>query len=499
MNHNISIIGAGFSGLSAACYLAKWGYNVTVYEKHDTVGGRARMYTENGFSFDMGPSWYWMPDVFERFFNDFGKKVSDYYELKRLSPGYRVYYQNSHIDVPSSLEELYHLFEKIEPGSSSKLKTFLDEAKYKYEVGIHNLVYKPGIKINELIDSKLIGGLFKLDVFKSMSQHIRSSFKNEQLIQLLEFPVLFLGALPQHTPALYSLMNYADLALGTWYPMGGMKKIIDGMHQLALELGVKFVNNANVTAINVTDKIAKSIKLAENKNGFSALISSADYHFTEQTLLPKDSRKYDDKYWESRKMAPSCLIYYVGVRGKIDQLLHHNLFFDEDFSQHAKDIYSSPKWPDKPLFYVCNPNKTDKHVAPENHENLFILIPVAPGLKDTEDIRNNYFDLVIKRIEAKTGSNIKENIVYKRSYAPSNFVEDYNSFKGNAYGLANTLMQTAHLKPSILNKKVKNLFYTGQLTVPGPGVPPSLISGKLAAEQVVNYLNKNNLIYESIV
>lgn len=490
MSKNVSIIGAGFSGLSAACYLAKAGCNVTVFEKHDDIGGRARAYTENGFAFDMGPSWYWMPDVFERFFSDFGKSVSDYYTLQRLDPGYRVFFEEGSVDVPASLSKLYKLFEEQEPGSSKALKKFLKEAEYKYQVGIHDLVYKPGVAISELMDIRLISGVFKLDVFKSMSAHVRKLFKNERLIQILEFPVLFLGALPQDTPALYSLMNYADLVLGTWYPQGGMVKIAEAMHKLALELGVTFKTGVDVNKIKVENKLAHKIQSKELYNGFQALVSSADYHFTEQKLLDKEHQSYSEMYWEKRKMAPSCLIYYVGVKGRVPKLLHHNLFFDEDFATHAREIYTSPKWPENPLFYVCCPSKTDTTVAPEGHENLFILIPLAPGLTENTAIKESYFDKVCERLEAKTGFSIKENLVYRKAYAPGNFIFDYNAFKGNAYGLANTLKQTAHLKPSIKSKKVKNLFYTGQLTVPGPGVPPSLISGKLVSEQVINYLNK---------
>ncbi len=490
MNNKVSIIGAGFSGLSSACYLAKMGYNVTVYEKHNQVGGRARILKEEGFTFDMGPSWYWMPDVFERFFADFGKKVSDYYTLKRLSPGYRVFFEKDQIDIPSNLEELYQLFDKIESGSSIKLKEFLKEAEYKYQVGIHDLVYKPGVNISELFDAKLIKGLFKLDVFKSMSSHIRKLFKDERLIQILEFPVLFLGALPGNTPALYSLMNYADLVLGTWYPEGGMGKIAEGMHKLALGLGVNFELNADISKINVENSVAKTITTNINYNGFSALISSADYNFTEQKLLNKEFHQYSTDYWETRKMAPSSLIFYLGVKGEVKNLLHHNLFFDEDFGVHASEIYTHPKWPSKPLFYVCNPSKTDNTVAPEGFENIFILIPIAPGLTENTELVEHYYNLVMERLEMKTGSTIKSNVVYKKVFSPKNFIADYNSFKGNAYGLANTLMQTAHLKPSIKNKKVKNLFYAGQLTVPGPGVPPALISGKLAADQVHHYLTK---------
>ena len=483
----IAIIGAGFSGLSAACYLAKQGFDVHLYEKHQQVGGRARSYTEQGFLFDMGPSWYWMPDVFEKFFGDFGKKVSDYYELKQLSPAYKIFFKNEEIQIPSNEQDLFKLFESIESGSSVQLKKFLQEAKYKYEVGVGQLVYNPGNHFSELINVELLKGLFKLDVFKNMSKHIRSYFKNEKIIQLLEFPVLFLGALPSNTPALYSLMNYADLSLGTWYPLGGMHKIIEGMESLAKELGVKFITNANVSKINVESTIAQSMLVNGQAQTFEAIISSADYQFTEQTLLNPEHRKYSPSYWNSRKMAPSSLIFYMGVKGNIPNLLHHNLFFDEDFNQHANDIYTKPKWPEKPLFYLCCPSKSDPLVAPKGCENLFVLIPLAPGLEDTQALRDHYYQIILKRIESRTNFSFENNVVYQRSYAPSNFIEDYNAFKGNAYGLANTLMQTANLKPSIRSKKVKNLFYTGQLTVPGPGVPPSLVSGKLAAEQVLNY------------
>ena len=283
-------------------------------------------------------------------------------------------------------------------------------------------------------------------------------------------------------------MNYADLVLGTWYPMGGMQKISEGMYKLALELGVKFETESDVTKINIDQKLAKSISFnSKNTTEFEAVISSADYHFTEQKLLDEAYRNYSESYWKSRKMAPSCLIYYIGLKEKIPNLLHHNLFFDANFENHSNQIYSNPQWPKNPLFYICCPSKTDYTVAPPEHENLFILIPIAPDLNDNQEIRDHYFKIVVERIKLKTGTDITNSIVYFRSYAPSNFIQDYNAFKGNAYGLANTLLQTAHLKPAIKNKKVKNLFYTGQLTVPGPGVPPSIISGKLVADQVLNY------------
>jgi phytoene desaturase len=482
----IAVIGSGFSGLSAAACLAKEGFDVTVFEKNQTPGGRARSFESQGFTFDMGPSWYWMPDVFEKYFQLFGKSPSDYFTLKRLDPSYRIYYgANDFVDIPAGVEALCKLFDELEPGSSQHLLRFLDEGKYKYEIGINELVYKPGLSVTELMDVELAKGLFKLHVFQSISQYIRKFFKSDRIIKLLEFPVLFLGATPEKTPALYSLMNYADMALGTWYPMGGMYKIVEGMASVAGEQGAKFRFNSPVQSLEMNGVRAKGLLVDNHVEQFDYIVASADYHHVEQQLIPKKYRKYKKDYWDKRVLAPSSLLFYVGLNKKLKGLLHHTLFFDEDFSLHAKEIYEDPKWPTSPQFYVSCPSQTDPTVAPEGYENLLILIPVAPGLHDEESIRQKYFDLVIDRLEKITGEHVRQHIVYKRTYAHNDFIADYNAYKGNAYGLANTLMQTANLKPSIINKKINNLFYTGQLTVPGPGVPPSIISGQVAARELV--------------
>lgn len=492
----VVVIGSGFAGLSAAAFMAKEGWDVTVLEKNEQPGGRARIHKAEGFAFDMGPSWYWMPDVFENFFNAFGRTVSDYYELTRLDPSYRVYWDKTQMDIPADYQSLQLLFETIEKGSGNALDKFLKEAGYKYNVGINKLVYKPGQSVTEFLDWKVIKGVFKLDVFTSMKKHIHKYFKDQRLRQLLEFPVLFLGALPENTPALYSLMNYADIKLGTWYPQGGMYKIVEAMYSLTKELGVKFFFNCDVSGIEVENGIAKQvvanttvdIQRVQTIYPADVVIGGADYNFIEQQLLSKENRSYSDKYWNKRVMAPSCLLYYIGLNKKLDKVLHHSLFFDVDFEKHAAEIYTKPQWPAEPLFYVSAVSVTDLSAAPKGSENLFFLIPVAAGLEgDTEELRNMYFEKLLDRFEQRTGEHIRENIVYKKSYAISNFVHDYNSFKGNAYGLANTLKQTAILKPSCRSKKVKNLFYTGQLTVPGPGVPPSLISGEVVAKQVIKY------------
>ena len=490
------IIGSGFSGLSAASFLAKYGWDVTVIEKHNIAGGRARQFKDKGFVFDMGPSWYWMPDVFERYFKCFGKSRSDYYTLKRLDPSYRIFWEDEIMDVPADYEQLKKLFETKEPGSGKKLDKYLEQAEYKYTIGIHKLVQKPGQSLTEFLDWDLIKGIFRLAVFSSIKNHIHKHFKNPKLRQLLEFPVLFLGALPKDTPALYSLMNFADIKGGTWYPENGMYSIVDAMYNVAKELGVKFQFNENVTAINTKANYATGIKSEISENGkkivkdydADVIIATADYHFVETELLPPQLRSYSESYWNKRVLAPGCLLYYVGLKKKLKNIMHHSLFFDVDFEKHGNEIYATKEWPTEPLFYVSATSVSDKKVSPDGCENLFFLIPVAAGLSgDTEILRDEYFKKIIKRFEQHTGEAVNDYIIYKKSFGPDDFVDEYNAFKGNAYGLANNLLQTAVLKPSCRSKKVKNLFYAGQFTVPGPGVPPSLISGEVVAKEVVKH------------
>ncbi len=478
----VAVIGSGFAGLSAATCLAKEGFDVTVFEKNATPGGRARQFSDSGYTFDMGPSWYWMPDVFDRYFARFGKKVSDYYSLQRLDPSYRIYFgANDFMDIPANMEKLNALFESLESGSSLHLKEFLAEGKFKYEVGMNSLVYKPGLSLMEFADREVIAGALKLHLFQSITTYLKKFFRHERILKLLEFPVLFLGATAQKTPALYSLMNYADIALGTWYPKDGMYAIVAGMEKLAKEQGVKFKYNSAVQELPIENGKTTGVMVDGKLIPFDYVVAGADYNHVEQQLLPKTYRRYSEKYWDSRVMAPSSLLFYLGINKRISGLMHHTLFFDEDFTQHAHEIYEQPQWPTAPQFYISCASQTDAGVAPEGGENLVFLIPVAPELIDTEETREKYYTLVMRRLETITGQSILDHVVYKRSYAHNDFQSDYNAFKGNAYGLANTLMQTAILKPSIINKRVQNLFYTGQLTVPGPGVPPSLISGQVVA------------------
>ncbi|GAA0872016.1 phytoene desaturase family protein [Gangjinia marincola] len=482
MNKKVIVIGSGFASLSAACYLAKDGFKVTVLEKNGSVGGRARQLLREGFTFDMGPSWYWMPDVFERFFNDFDKKPSDYYHLDKLDPGYSVYFgKNNKIDIGDSLDKIYATFEDVEPGSSTKLKKFIHEARSNYEIAIKNLVYKPGISPLELVTTETIkrAGQF----FSNISKEVRKEFTNHKLIQILEFPVLFLGAKPSDTPAFYSFMNFADFGLGTWHPKGGMHQVILAQKKLAEELGVNFKFNHAVEKI--MSKNGKADGVIANGEAFLAdvILSGADYHHTETLLEPK-YQQYSERYWDKKTFAPSSLLFYVGFDKKLKNVSHHNLFFDVDFNSHAEAIYDQPKWPKEPLFYANFTSLTDPNTAPEGMENGFFLIPLAPDLKDTKELREEYFDKILTRFEAITQQKVKKNIIFKESFGVKDFVKEYNSYKGNAYGMANTLLQTAFLRPKLKSSKIEQLYFTGQLTVPGPGVPPSLISGKLVSELI---------------
>ncbi|WP_248723638.1 NAD(P)/FAD-dependent oxidoreductase [Seonamhaeicola sp. ML3] len=485
MKKTILIIGSGFSSLAASCYLAKAGYEVTILEKNATIGGRARQLKKDGFTFDIGPTWYWMPDVFERFFNDFNKKPSDYYTLDKLSPAYSVYFgKNDLITIDDSLEKISETFESNEKGSALSLKKFIHKAKTNYDIAIKDLVYKPGVSPLELVS---LTTMTRLNQFVSnVKRDVRKRFKSDKLRKILEFPVLFLGAKPSNTPSFYNFMNYADFGMGTFHPKKGMYQVILAMEQLAKDLGVKIQTNSAVSKINVSKGKALSVIANNMIHSADVILSGADYWHSE-TLLDKPYRQYSENYWIKRVFAPSALLFYVGFDKKLKNVDHHTLFFDVDFDIHANAIYDNPKWPEEPLFYASFPSMTDDSSAPEGKEAGIFLIPLAPGLEDTEKLRTTYFNKIIERFEDLTSQEVRNSIIFKESFCVKDFEKDYNSYKGNAYGMANTLLQTAFLRPKLKSKKVKNLYFTGQLTVPGPGVPPSLISGKLVAELITKH------------
>ncbi|MCW2263947.1 MULTISPECIES: phytoene desaturase family protein [Sphingobacterium] len=490
MKKKIAVIGSGFSGLSAAAYLAKAGNEVHVFEKHDQPGGRARQFkTEEGYVFDMGPSWYWMPDIIDNFFTDFGSKTTDFFELISLNPQFEMIFADDKIAVPENLDELKMLFEKIEEGAGLQLEKFMKSAKFKYEVGMQDFVNKPCHSWAEFISPKIARSALKLDLLSNFRNYVAKYFKNEKLRTLMEFPVIFLGASPKNIPALYSLMNYGGYALGTHYPLGGFYQLVLGMKQLAEKQGATFHFSNIVESINTENGSVISLTVNGNMLDFDTVVASSDYHHTE-TLLNKEDRNYTEEYWKNRVFAPSSLIYYLGINQTLPNLKHHTLFFEHDLDEHIDCIYEDKKWPEKPLFYVCCPSKTDEGVAPNGKENVFLLMPLATGINDEESVREKYLAEMMTRLENHLGiRNLMSMIEYKRSYCVQDFISDYNAYDGNAYGLANTMGQTAVLKPKIRNKKIKNLFYTGQLTVPGPGVPPSIISGKIVSNEIINAKN----------
>jgi phytoene desaturase len=480
----IAIIGSGFSSLSAACYLAKEGYNVNVYEKNDSLGGRARSFKAEGFRFDMGPSWYWMPDVFDSFFSHFNKKVSDFYQLERLDPSYRIFFtSDDYVDLPSNINDLYQLFESIEKGSSIALTKFLKDAEFNYNVAMNDIVHLPGKSVFELIRYETVIKLSQF--FKNIDKVIDKGFENQKLREILKFPVLFLGAEPKDTPYFYCFMNHADLNLGTWYPKGGMYKVVDALLKLGKSLGVNYHTNSNVSGFKINQKTITHVIVNGENVACDILINGADYRFIEK-LLPQKHRMYSEDYWNKRIMAPSSLLFYLGFNKKVKNVIHHNLFFDSDFNLHAKEIYKTHQWPTNPLFYANFTSVTDVEDAPEGGESCFLLMPISTEIEDSEAQRELYYNVLMERLEKATHQNLKEHVIFKKSFCIDDFKTAYNSFKGNAYGLANTLNQTAFLKPKMKNKTLTNFYNIGQLTVPGPGVPPALISGEIVSKLIMN-------------
>ena len=488
----ITIIGGGLSSLSASCYLARGGHDVTIVEKNESMGGRLSSFSSNGFIFDMGPSWYWMPDVFESFFLDFNKDIEDYYELRRIDPSYKFFMNKSEVKMPTNINDIYSLFEMHEEGSSEKLKDFLAQAKKKYDISMKHFINLPNITPLEYFSKSILRHSLSLDLFKSLRRHISKYFRSKPLTQMLEFPSMFLGGSPENTPALYSLMNYADIVNGTWYPMGGMMQVAKSFEKLSRELGVKHILNDEICNFNIKNNHLHFIA-SKNNNTYSSdfYISCAEYPHIQTDILDSNNRSYNKKYWEKRDVAPSALIFYLGLSKKIKNLEHHNLFFDKDFDKHLDEIFKLKVWPSEPLFYVCCPSKTDNSVIPQSdYENLFILVPIGPASNDNQDIREKYFEQIIKRLEEKTNQKIKDAIITKESFCVNDFANRYNSYKGNAYGLANTLAQTALFKPKLKDKKISNLYYSGQFTVPGPGLPPAVISGKIVANQIIKEIGE---------
>jgi phytoene desaturase len=517
---SVGVIGSGFGGLSTACYLADAGADVTVLEKNEQLGGRASRLEADGFRFDMGPSWYLMPDVFERFFAHFGKEPSDYYTLSRLDPHYRIFFKDGdRVDIVPDVEANVETFESYERGAGEKLREYLDTSETHYDVAMNQFVYEDRPRLRDWVDLDVMKAApIGLKLVGKMDDYVSGYFENPKLQQIMQYTLVFLGGSPKNTPALYNMMSHVDFNMGVYYPDGGIGAVVDALVELGEELGVSYRTNAEVTEI-ISRKDGLELELApavdpvyevpdaatvpdraESDGGVSAarggerlafdyVVSDADYAHTEQELLPEHLRTYDADYWESRTYAPSAFLMYMGVEGDVDPLAHHTLVLPTNWDPHFAQIFDDPEWPEDPAYYLCVPSETDDSVAPEGHSNLFALVPIAPGLEDSEATRERYRELVLDDIAENTGVDLRDRIVFEEQFTVSEFAERYNSMAGTALGMAHTLRQTALFRPDRRSEKVPGLYFTGSYTTPGIGVPMCLISGQHTADAVLEDVN----------
>jgi len=481
----IVVVGAGYGGLAASALLAKDGHKVTVIEKNEQVGGRAGMFKKDGFSFDMGPSWYMWPQVFERFFAEFGKDAKELLNLKQLDPSYRAYFNDGDvIDISSDIQKNYEVFDTLEENGAEKLRQYLDACKRQYEIAMRSLVYRTYNSVFDFFSPSMIIDVLRLKGFSSFHGSVKKYFKNPKAQKLLEWVTVFLGGDPRNVPAMYCMMSYLDHHHGVFYPEGGLNGLAENIYKIALENGVEFKFDEPVTKINVENKVAKHVITKKGKYLADIVINNSDYHHGETVLLDEKFQTYGEKYWSKRTMAISMHLAYVGVNKRIDGLTHHNYFLETDWNSHFDQVFKTPEWPDEPNFYVCCPSKIDSSVAPEGMENLFFLVPVASDLEDSDEIREKYFEKIVDKFEKLTGEEIRNNIVVKSLFTHRDFKQRYNAYKGTGLGIAHTLRQSAIFRPKHTSAKVKNLYYTGQYNHPGIGVPTTVISSQILVDEL---------------
>lgn len=482
----IVVIGAGFGGLAAAALLARDGFDVTVLERNGQPGGRAMLHREGGFSFDMGPSWYLLPDVFERFFARFGSVPTEHYGLTRLDPAYRVFFgDGAPTDVSADLEGNLALFESIESGAAEALRGYLARAEYQYRVAMERFVYRDYRGVRDILDRELLLHGTRLRLFGRMDRLVARAFRDDRLRKLLTYNLVFLGCSPSRAPALYALMAHADFNLGVWYPEGGMNGVARGLYRLAQRQGAKFVFDSPVTAIRLSGRRATAVDSPSGSYPADVVLANADYHHVEQALLPAGARSYSARYWARRVVAPSACIVYLGLDRRVPALAHHNLLLQHGWDEHFRSIFDRPGWPARPALYVCRPSLTDPAVAPEGSENLFLMMPAAAGLRDDDDARERCRRLMMRALETTIGEGIEDSIRVCRLFTQRDFTATFNAFRGTALGLAHTLRQTAFLRPSLQSRRVGNLFFAGQYTTPGIGVPMTLIAATIARDRIL--------------
>jgi phytoene desaturase len=484
-SQKVSVIGAGIGGLAAAALLAKEGYDVEVIERNRTEGGRARVWKTNGFVFDMGPSWYLMPEVFENFFAEFNKSTTDYYELLRLDPNYRIFFgAEDRVEIAAELEKNLRTFESFEQGGAAKLQQYLDEAEETYRYLMEGIMYKDLSSLWSIFNPQLMKAGRKLHILSNIDKYVRKFFASDRARKILEYPIVFLGGNPKNTPALYSIISHIDYNLGVWYPLGGLGKIAEGVRKLAEENGADIRFGVEATQIRVKNRRANRVETTQGPIDADLVVVNADYPFSEMHLLERRYQTYPAKYWEKKIIAPSAFVLYLGVDRKLDQLTHHNVFLEHDWVQHFDQIFEKPAWPDKPAYYVCCPSRFDPSVAPKGKENIFVTVPISSGIEDTPALRDAYYTKIITHMEKLLGESFRESISVQRIFSLNDFTQDYHAYKGTAVGLTHTFRQSAFFRPRHRSKKVKNLYYTGQYTHPGIGVPMALVSSQIVANLI---------------
>lgn len=495
----VVVIGGGIAGLATAALLAEEGHTATVLEARDETGGRAGSWEQDGFRFDTGPSWYLMPEVFDHFFRLLGTSAAAELDLVPLSPAYRVYFEHhdTPLDVESGRDAATALFEKIEPGAGARLSAYLDSAGDAYDLAVTRFLYDTYEGTAGLRDPALLKRLPTLAPLLAgrLSTFVARRFADPRLRQVLGYPAVFLGGSPFGVPALYHLMSHLDLDEGVLYPRGGFTEVIGAIERLATARGVRIETGAEVAEILTTDAATTGVRLADGRIvEADVVVSTADLHHTETALLPRALQSYPEPWWERRTPSPGALLLMLGVRGGLSQLAHHTLVFTEDWRGNFDAIFGSdPRIPDPASIYVCRPSATDDTVAPDGHENLFVLVPVPaePGLGRGgfdgagDAAVEQAADAVIAQLARWCGiPDLAERVVVRRTVAPGDFEADLHAWRGNSLGLAHTLGQSAVFRPRNASPKVSGLYYAGASVLPGIGLPMCLISAELVVKRL---------------
>ena len=483
----VVVIGAGLGGLATAALLANDGWEVTLLEKNEGPGGRARVWESLGFFYDMGPSWYLMPDAFHRYFRLFGKTASDFFSLVRLDPQFRVFSGTGDVyDVRDDLRANAELFNRLEPSGAAKTERYLEMARKQYDLSVRHFLYRDYDGLTDFLHKEILTKGLRLGVLGSVHKLAAKEIRDERLQQILEFTMVFIGGNPKQTPGLYALMSSIVLDRGVWYPMGGIGMIVRALQELGQAKGVRYEYGCPARGIRASDGRASEVLTDLGAFPADVVISNADYHHTETMLLDRNVRTYDDKFWRRRVLSPSAFILYIGLDRRLDGLLHHNLYFEKNWDIHFDAVFRNPAWPERFSYYVSCPSKTDPSVAPPGMENLFFLVPVAPGMDDTDDMREAFAGRVLDHFEQMTGQTIRRNMVVRRIFSQQDFIADYNTYKGTAFSLSHTLFQTAVFRPRRRSRRLTNLYFTGQYTHPGVGMPMVFIAAELTAKRVAH-------------